>query len=139
MNQWPRLREGGWLASAVGSGTPYAYWRSVLDAEYAGTDTWDYIWSLAHWLHDSLAIRPAVNLVANIGFGEGATHTRQPEHAAGRRPAGEMAFPLRHPQTIEANLERDAQIEWVDHSGILRRRMAMLSALRSSSPADQKP
>ncbi len=41
-------------------------------------DTWDCQWTLGQLLQGGLAVVPAVNLVANIGFGHSATHTREP-------------------------------------------------------------
>ncbi|NES85011.1 MAG: glycosyltransferase family 2 protein [Moorea sp. SIO2B7] len=38
-------------------------------------DTWDYRWSFARLAQSGLSIVPAVNLISNIGFGEGATNT----------------------------------------------------------------
>ena len=43
---------------------------------YAQTiDTWDYCWVASIWYAGGLTVTPNVNLVSNIGFGEGATHT----------------------------------------------------------------
>ena len=38
-------------------------------------NTWDYQWILTLWRKGALSCRPTQNLVKNIGFGEGATHT----------------------------------------------------------------
>ena len=38
-------------------------------------DTWDYQWTFTLWKNKQLTILPNVNLIKNIGFGEGATHT----------------------------------------------------------------
>jgi hypothetical protein len=38
-------------------------------------DTWDYQWLYALLKNGFLTIRPSLNLVSNIGLGEGATHT----------------------------------------------------------------
>lgn len=40
-------------------------------------DTWDYQWSFTCLINDGLSIIPKINLVENIGFGEGATHTKK--------------------------------------------------------------
>jgi hypothetical protein len=77
-----------------------AQWTQILDAMHDGTgpDTWDYQWVYTCYKNNSLIIVPAVNLIANIGFGIGATHTT----AADSRftpPAATMEFPLRHPSS----------------------------------------
>ncbi len=54
------------------------YWINKLHQVYRGEiDTWDYQWNFALWAQGGQAIVPVQNLVTNIGFGEGATHTRR--------------------------------------------------------------
>jgi len=67
--------------------------------ENRGPDTWDYQWFYTHLKNNGLTIVPSVNLVANIGFGKGATHTIK-EDARFVLPAASMAFPLRHPTSL---------------------------------------
>lgn len=50
---------------------------------------------------------PAVNLVENVGFGEGSTHTRFEDYVA-EVPASAMPLPLVHPETTEAHPHLDA-------------------------------
>lgn len=38
-------------------------------------DTWDIQWFMSVWFNEGLSITPNVNLVKNIGYGIGATHT----------------------------------------------------------------
>ena len=40
-------------------------------------DTWDYQWSFARAINSGLSLVPAVNLISNIGFGAGASHTQK--------------------------------------------------------------
>lgn len=42
-------------------------------------DTWDYQWNYSIWNWGGKVITPNVNLISNIGFGEGATHTTETE------------------------------------------------------------
>jgi hypothetical protein len=52
------------------------YWRSVFNDIAEGIiDTWDYQWQLSIWYYKGKCIIPNKNLIQNIGFGEGATHT----------------------------------------------------------------
>jgi hypothetical protein len=63
-------RNWGWRPIA------YLYWRAIFRELTQGRiDTWDYQWMLTVWRCHGLAVRPSVNLVRNIGFGAGATHT----------------------------------------------------------------
>ncbi|MFH1184354.1 MAG: nucleotide-diphospho-sugar transferase, partial [Chloroflexota bacterium] len=69
-------------------------------------DTWDTQWQLSIQRSNGLAIAPNVNMVRNIGFGPGATHTK-----GGERPAlleaDEVPFPLTHPAGLTANRAAD--------------------------------
>jgi hypothetical protein len=78
-----------------------AFWTQIFDAmhENRGPDTWDYQWLYTGLKNNSLTIVPNVNLVTNIGFGEGATHTIQADPRF-ILPATSMEFPLRHPTSF---------------------------------------
>lgn len=53
------------------------YWWKVCQSVARGAlDTWDVQWILTLWRHRALACRPSHNLVANVGFGGDATHTK---------------------------------------------------------------
>ena len=79
-------------------------------------------WALPFVLHCAkrgyLSVVPEVNLVTNVGFGAGSTHTKFESFTAevGIEP---MTFPLRHPSKVGANgaagsIEvRRARWEWV--------------------------
>jgi hypothetical protein len=57
---------------------PYeeSYWTEIFNRLFqeGRPDTWDYAWTFACWSQGGLTALPEVNLVSNIGFGEGATH-----------------------------------------------------------------
>jgi hypothetical protein len=63
-------------------------------------------WALPFVLHcqrrEYLSAVPRVNLVANIGFGRGSTHTIFEDFTA-EIPAEQLALPLRHPDNVAAN------------------------------------
>ena len=129
---WPQLRETSWLEERLGGpGVAAQFWRAQLDS----SSTWDYTWTLAHWMNDSLAVRPSVNLVANIGLGDEATHTRDGSHPAIHRPASSVSLPLSHPPLAQADVDRDREIEWVDHSGFVTRRLRAAHRLTRASQA----
>jgi len=62
------------------------------------TDTWDLAWNLSYILEQGLAIVPRYNLIANLGFGEGATHTLNRAAMVQHVPRHRMGFPLQHPE-----------------------------------------
>ena len=94
-------------ATGVGCSTfcarvrPQSTGRYIFDATYyEGNTSWAYRWTYTAWLHSGLTVLPNVNLVSNIGFGEGATHTRQAEDPFAAQPTLEMELPLRHPPFV---------------------------------------
>lgn len=113
MAQWPRLRQSGWLlARGHGSRAFRAYWTRIFDATHAGKiDTWDYQWLFSVWAQSGLAILPARNLVRNIGFGEGATHTTEPDGLMDSLEIEPLVLPLRHPPCMVEDVAAD---RWTD-------------------------
>lgn len=73
-------------------------WAQIFNQLKAGQiDTWDYQLTFINFFNNSLSVIPNVNLISNIGFGDGATHTID----AGNRynslphqPLGEIIHPL---------------------------------------------
>ncbi len=87
------------------------FWLLLFDCVERGKiDTWDFSWLFAMQINDQLSITPSRNLVENIGFGEGATHTTSNEALHANRPAETMEFPLRIPDTIEVDADRDREV-----------------------------
>jgi hypothetical protein len=101
MAAWPMMKEGGWLNGILENKREARYWTDVFDLTFSGkTRTWDYQWVFACWRQSGFTVTPNVNLISNIGFGEGATHTRD----EGARVAGmateEMIFPMVNPPFV---------------------------------------
>jgi hypothetical protein len=97
MKLWPAIRDGGWLRDLLDDSASVRHWMKIFDRVYRGEiNTWDYQWTFACWLQSGLAIMPSMNLVSNIGFHAGATHTAadSPFSGMGTEP---MQFPLDHP------------------------------------------
>lgn len=70
-------------------------------------DWWDYQWDFARFSNSGLAIVPGKNLVKNLGFGEGATHTVNGSGEFNKLEAQELNFPLQHPPFIIRDIESD--------------------------------
>lgn len=64
-------------------------------------DTWDYQWGFTKTAYSALSIVPSVNLIQNIGFGEGATHSSGPHDSLPE--VGNLQHPLRHPPTVDSD------------------------------------
>ena len=65
-------------------------------------DTWDYQLCFSIWRERGLNIIPNSNLISNIGFGGGATHTKDVDNPMADIPS-EAILPLIHPEKIERN------------------------------------
>jgi len=63
-------------------------------------DTWDYQWNFTVRINNGLSIRPSVNLIRNIGFGEDATHTFGKNKEIEQNIAKDIEFPLKHPEFV---------------------------------------
>lgn len=97
---WPQFRDEGWIETLFPNKGEQQYWRNSFQMVYDGSlDTWDCSWTFAALLKGMLQIVPNVNLISNIGFGPGATHT----HEVGvhsNMPIQPIAFPLVHPNFV---------------------------------------
>lgn len=101
MKVWPQVRDQKLLQLILENDKDAKYWESILQATYESKiQAWDYRWTFATWLQNGLTILPNVNLISNIGFGEGATHTVSTKNPWIDLPTQTMNFPLQHPQFV---------------------------------------
>jgi hypothetical protein len=100
VSDWPTLRKERALDEIFGKAAS-AYWTSIFDAMYErkSPDVWDYQWIYSHLKNHSVNVMPRINLVTNIGFGAGATHTQKTD-ARLMVPSQKIEFPLRHPISL---------------------------------------
>lgn len=141
LGEWPALAATDWIERLFADPRAASYWRLLFNQVRAGFDAWDHAMSFACFRHGALSIHPSVNLVANIGFGADATHTRQPGHPAAKRRARATAFPLVPPPAVAADAAADARIEeWV-YGGtwpfLFAQIRARLAAKRVSNDAER--
>jgi len=109
---WPEKRRDGLLNDVLQTRRAIEFWRGALDGVHSQRiDTWDYQLALLLWTEGYLSVIPNRNLISNIGFGPGATHTLDPSSAFANVAIEEMAFPLTHPAAVSRNLERDLDVE----------------------------
>ena len=66
------------------------------------------MWSC--WRAGGLTCLPRVNLVSNIGFGPGATHTVDAGSEVANLPTERMRFPLTHPQAVVSHQAFDGAL-----------------------------
>jgi hypothetical protein len=86
------------------------YWKKLFQKAHQGEiDTWDYQWIFTCIINHGLSIVPKVNLISNIGFGEGATHTINASDSSkfSNLKTDELSFPLHHPPYVIPDLKAD--------------------------------
>ena len=109
MKAWPEVRDQKLLKLILQNDRDTNYWESILQDTYESKiKSWDYRWTLFIWLQNGLTILPNMNLISNIGFGEGATHTFSTKNPFINLPTQSMSFPLEHPQFIIRDSKADA-------------------------------
>jgi hypothetical protein len=84
------------------------YWQKNFDLVYTNRkDTWDVQWQYTMFLHRGLALHPNVNLVSNIGFQTGATHTIDDFDPMANRKSERIEDMLQHPKILEPDTDAD--------------------------------
>jgi glycosyltransferase involved in cell wall biosynthesis len=121
MAEWNTLRNSSWLNEILTTNDEINYWQRVFDKMQNGLDTWDYALVFSCWLNQCLSIRPKVNMISNIGFGNDATHTKSIQQTPPFTSSSNINFPLVHPQHIKVDEIAEKRIEWVSFSGMDKR------------------
>lgn len=137
----PELRRRGALVDSYPSLLERTYWLRKFEEVRQETQlahVWDYQWHFAVAAHGGLTIVPAVNLVTNIGFGDDATHTLDPQDQLAHPPVGTLKFPLIHPSMVLRDGRRDRQ-HFREHlirhaQATVRRLLARLLSAKSTAP-----
>lgn len=99
MRGYEEIRRKGYLCDLFGS-PEQAQARMARFDEIERIDTWDFQWTYTRFINSGLAVMPGQNLVANLGFGEDATHTHTPEDIRAHMQTAPLPFPLRHPPFV---------------------------------------
>jgi hypothetical protein len=108
---WPKWKASpewkAWLSDKV----ERKYWARIFDQVYRNKiDTWDYQWTACVWFNRGLTATPNVNLIANIGFDENATHTFGSDSTAGAEVEVGKIGDITHPQDILPNRMADQYV-----------------------------
>lgn len=101
MEGWREYRSSSVFREIFPSTIARNHYRNQLDRTFSGAlDTWDLQWSYTVWRSGGVCINPSRNLVRNMGFGPGATHTHFYDPAFDP-PVSAIEFPLAHPGEIK--------------------------------------
>lgn len=137
IKEWPEFSKSSEYAALTASPENGRYWSNIFNRVYRGEiDTWDYQWAFANWLHNRICIIPNFNLISNIGFGAGATHTKI-ENPLSNLPVINITFPLKHPDCIKINLEADRFTEMNYFSENILRKMVKFLQKRLKIKVDR--
>ena len=110
MSDWPEHRSRHWLETVLGMEEAANKWCRDYEETYSGQlDTWDCQWGYTILKRGGLCIAPNDNLITNIGFGNGATHTKDANSTDANLSAPGIALPLRHPLSILRDDETDVR------------------------------
>jgi hypothetical protein len=83
----------------------YQFYYHMFESSFNSTlDTWDIQWFYTILINDGLTINPAVNLVSNIGFGEG-THLNSEDNFIAKLAAESISVPLSPPMEEQVDVE----------------------------------
>jgi hypothetical protein len=127
MKLWPLIRDGDWLMDILDDRNAVNYWTQCFEDTYTGKiDTWDYEWVFACWIQNGLTVLPNINLVSNIGFDKGGTHTSDTKSPFANLPTIPMQFRLKHPPFII----RDSMADHFTQKSHFERPAPLISRMR---------
>lgn len=108
MKNWPAFMENDGVKQIYPKARYARRWEKTFERYLQGRyNTWDYPLLFASWWHRQLTVLPEVNLVSNIGFGEGGTHLADGgNHPLGNLPTAPIGE-LRHKPEIQAAIAAD--------------------------------
>ena len=108
MGKFPEFSEKNTIKDLWSDPKMQKAWMTNLQAVYDGKiDTWDHQWTFALYAQNGLSILPNVNLISNIGWGPGATHTTDLSNRLSLMRSHDIG-PITHPRLIvgETNADR---------------------------------
>ena len=127
MSKWPQFRDSGALKSACSDPVEYQYWHSCFERTFAGeNNSWAYAWVFAAFANYCLSPHPNQNLISNIGFGSGGTHTTADSPLA-NLPTFDIGK-TRHPSYVAPHFDADLfEFDWTHGGSELRKRLSHAS------------
>jgi hypothetical protein len=98
---WPELKNGDWLVDCLDyPKKELKYFLKMYQHLYDTREkpfTWDYQWGLCCNVQSASSIVPTANMVSNIGFGIGESHSNAGKNICSDNPTEPINFPLVHP------------------------------------------
>jgi hypothetical protein len=127
MERFQEVINDGWLEQLLENRREVYIWTKKFQSVYKNSYTWDYQWLFTCWMQAGLSIHPTVNLVSNIGFGAGATHTYDGHNPWANLSTNPLTFPLSHPPFVirDAYADHHLQNTQFDPNKLNRLRMKL--------------
>jgi hypothetical protein len=108
MKLWPEIKARNLLRDILAEPEAIECWTEIFESMYKGQiNTWDYQWTFTGWVQNGLSILANVNLISNLGFGNGSTNTSSSTSRYSNMPLQALNFPLKHPPFIVRNTQAD--------------------------------
>jgi len=123
MSSWVRDDSKRLILNRLGK-EQFEIYQNIFNKAFNGDiDSWGYPWIYSVLVNNGLTVVPSKNLISNIGFGEGATHTKDVVPTLANLPRYKLNFPLKEREIIECDEEYD-QIYFNSHNpsvGVFRK------------------
>jgi hypothetical protein len=111
MSDWPLVKSKNILSDIFEEWIELTYWNRIFDLTFERKiNSWAYAWTYTAFINNKLTIVPSINLVSNVGIGQGATHTLIKSRVL-NIPIERIDFPLKHPRVIRQDKKSDSIIE----------------------------
>ena len=112
MSWWKQKVDKKMLRTLYPNTEERKYWCQLYEAIRKGEhdNAWDYQLMLSLIRYSELCVVPRVNLISNIGYGDGGTHCFDESSPLANQPRGGIEFPLSHPLDISRNVKFDHDI-----------------------------
>lgn len=108
IEDWPILKKANLLDKLSLTSNGKRRWTYGFDQIYKNKiDTWDYQLAYAMFKYELKCIVPSQNLISNIGFGETATHTKNPKNKYSNLQKFDLPHELDHPINRDINNSLD--------------------------------
>jgi hypothetical protein len=100
MQHWPEQQTKDKIKAQLGTTDWYNSYYGMFESSFnKSLNTWDIQWFYSILINEGMAINPCVNLVKNIGYGNG-THTHSADDVIAGLSVNAMSFPLIHPSKM---------------------------------------
>ena len=107
MQLWTMVKETGWLEDILLDAGAVKFWNHLFESTYRGEiNSWAIRWTFSCWMQNYLTVLSNHNLISNIGFDTGSTHTSKINQFT-NLPTKPVKFPLQHPPFVIRDSQAD--------------------------------